>query len=214
MNFHGATLPRGLERTYPHLMTMEAIRGEEFITFGQGDADRQPAHCAVLPFARNVFDPMDFTPVVLDRIPGIERGRRRASSWRCRSCSPAASSTTPRRRRGWRRPPDYVVQFLRGVPSIWDDTKFVGGFPGRDVTLARLGDGKWYVAGINADDAEKALTLDLSDVPAAKTGQLIADGGGDGLGFGEKQVELDDDRTLKITLRPRGGFVAVFDAAP
>ena len=71
VNFHGATLPRGWHRTYPNLMTVEAIKGEEFITFEQVNADRQPSHCAVIPFTRNVYDPMDFTPMVLDSIPNI-----------------------------------------------------------------------------------------------------------------------------------------------
>ena len=62
VNFHGATLPRGWERTYPNLMTMEAVRGLEYVTFGQDNADAEPSHAAMLPFTRNVFDPMDFTP--------------------------------------------------------------------------------------------------------------------------------------------------------
>jgi hypothetical protein len=73
VNFHGAILPRGWQRTYPNLLTTEAIKGEEFITFEQAIADLQPSHCAILPFARNVFDPMDFTPMVLDAIPNIKR---------------------------------------------------------------------------------------------------------------------------------------------
>ena len=68
MNFHGATLPRGWERTYPNLMTMEAIRGLEFVTFEQKNADEEPSHAAMLPFTRNVFDPMDFTPMNLYKI--------------------------------------------------------------------------------------------------------------------------------------------------
>ena len=58
-------------------MTMEAIRGFEFVTFEQANADRQPSHCAMLPFTRNVFDPMDFTPVCLDKLP---RGTRRTTA--------------------------------------------------------------------------------------------------------------------------------------
>ncbi|HMP85034.1 MAG TPA: glycoside hydrolase family 97 catalytic domain-containing protein, partial [Verrucomicrobiota bacterium] len=73
MNFHGATLPRGWQRTYPHLMTMESIRGLEFYTFEQPNADKAPAHGTMLPFTRNVFDPMDFTPVVFDKINRIQR---------------------------------------------------------------------------------------------------------------------------------------------
>ena len=214
LNFHGATLPRGLQRTYPHLMTMEAIRGEEFVTFGQGDADRQPAHAALLPFTRNVFDPMDFTPVVLDQLPGLERRTTGAFELALSVLFTSGIQHYAETPAGMAKAPGYVKQLLRDVPSVWDDTKFVGGFPGKDVTLARLGGGRWYVAGINADDAEKTLTLDLRDVPCAATGRLVTDGGGDGLGFGERQIELGDGRTLAVTLRPRGGFVAVFDAAP
>lgn len=75
VNFHGTTLPRGWQRTYPNLMTAEAIRGLEYITFEQKDADQQPSHCAMLPFTRNLFDPMDFTPVVLDKLPGGKKRR-------------------------------------------------------------------------------------------------------------------------------------------
>src|SRR3989304_8919383 len=65
INFHGATLPRGWQRTYPNLMTMEAIRGLEFVTFEQRNADREATHAAMLPFTRNAVDPRGFTPVVL-----------------------------------------------------------------------------------------------------------------------------------------------------
>lgn len=78
VNFHGTTLPRGWQRTYPHLMTMESVKGFEMITFEQAFADRVPAHCAVLPFTRNVFDPMDFTPMSLDEIPNIDRRTSKA----------------------------------------------------------------------------------------------------------------------------------------
>ena len=57
VNFHGATLPRGWHRTYPNLMSAEAVHGMEMVTFGQEAADEQPSHCTVLPFTRNVFDP-------------------------------------------------------------------------------------------------------------------------------------------------------------
>ena len=77
INFHGTTLPRGLERTYPNLMTAEAIKGLEYITMTQPVADQEPSHAAMLPFTRNVFDPMDFTPVVLDKLP---RNRQRRTT--------------------------------------------------------------------------------------------------------------------------------------
>jgi hypothetical protein len=68
VNFHGATLPRGWARTYPHLMSTEAIKGFEMVTFNQRDADAEATHCTMLPFTRNAFDPMDFTPMNLYKI--------------------------------------------------------------------------------------------------------------------------------------------------
>jgi alpha-glucosidase len=73
VNFHGCTFPRGWYRTFPNLVSMEAIRGEEFVTFGQDFADQQPSHCAIIPFTRNLFDPMDFTPINFSGIPNIKR---------------------------------------------------------------------------------------------------------------------------------------------
>ena len=76
VNFHGATLPRGWTRTYPNLMTAEAVRGLEYTTFEQKDEDAVLRHAAMLPFARNLFDPMDFTPMVFGDIPKIRRVTR------------------------------------------------------------------------------------------------------------------------------------------
>ena len=71
VDFHGCPFPRGWYRTYPNLISMEAIRGEEYVTFEQFFADQQPSHCTVIPFTRNLFDPMDFTPVNFSGIPHI-----------------------------------------------------------------------------------------------------------------------------------------------
>ena len=131
-------------------MTVEAIRGEEFITFNQADADRQPSHAAMLPFTRNVFDPMDFTPVVLDAIPNIERRTTPAFELALSVVFTSGIQHYAETPEGMAKAPAYVKQFLRGVPSVWEESKFIAGFPGREVVMARLGGGKWYVAGITA----------------------------------------------------------------
>ena len=73
LNFHGATLPSGLQRTYPNFMTAEAVFGYEMITFGQQSANREPEHAVMSALVRNAFDPMDFTPMNLYKIPRIKR---------------------------------------------------------------------------------------------------------------------------------------------
>jgi len=209
MNFHGATLPRGWERTYPHLMTMEAVRGLEYVTFGQANADREATHAAMLPFTRNVFDPMDFTPMVLDRIPGIERRTTSAFELALAVLFTSGIQHYAEIPEGMAKAPDYVRDFLRHLPAGWDDIRFLDGFPGRYVVLARQGGGRWYVAGINAEETPRTLSLDLGDLAPRGTGTLITDGAGGNLSFARSTVTLAAGSRLELTLPPRGGFVLV-----
>jgi alpha-glucosidase len=210
MNFHGATLPRGWGRTYPHLMTMEAVKGFEFITFEQANADQEPVFATVLPFARNIFDPMDFTPVCLDKTGKTKLRTTAAFELALSVLFTSGVQHYPDLPTAMTKVPDYVKDFLRHVPSVWEDTKFLDGYPGKYVALARFGEGRWFVTGINGEGAPKMLTLDLSVLSAIKgTGNLISDG--DDRRFQRKPVTLGADRKLSVTLEPHGGFVLVLD---
>lgn len=209
INFHGCTLPRGWQRTYPNLMTMESVRGLEFITFDQGNADRAPTHMAMQPFTRNVFDPMDFTPVVLDRIN--DRIARRTSPAFELALSVLFTSGLQHYGEipaGMAKMPGYVKAFLKQVPSIWDDVRFIDGVPGKYVVMARQGNGRWFVAGINAEDHEKMLQLDLRGL-GVKKGMLIFDG--DDAGFAQRSVKVVLSGKLALKLPANGGFVLQFD---
>jgi alpha-glucosidase len=210
MNFHGATLPRGWQRTYPNLMTMEAIRGLEYITFEQKNADEEPTHAATLPFTRNVFDPMDFTPMVLDHINRIQRRTTSAFELALSVLFTSGIQHYAEIPEGMAKAPDYVREFIKGVPSVWDDTKFLDGYPGKFVVLARKGDGHWYVTGINGEDTAKKLTLDLSELRTSQSGTLITDGDGGNLSFREEKINLASGKKLEVTLQSHGGFVLVF----
>ncbi len=212
MNFHGATLPRGWERTYPNLMTMEAIKGEEFITFAQDNANEEPTHAPMLPFTRNVFDPMDFTPMALDKINNrVQRKTTSAFELALSVLFVSGIQHYAEIPDGMAKAPYYVQEFLRNVPSIWDDTKFLDGFPGKYVVLARKGDGKWFVAGINGEDSPKKLTLDLSELGKNKIGTLITDGTDENLSFKQEKIKVSADKKFEITIRPHGGFVMVLN---
>ncbi|HTY86828.1 MAG TPA: glycoside hydrolase family 97 catalytic domain-containing protein [Candidatus Acidoferrum sp.] len=207
MNFHGATLPRGWQRTYPNLMTMEAIRGLEYCTFEQANADQEPTHATLLPFTRNVFDPMDFTPMVLDRIS--DRIQRRTTSAFELALPVLFTSGVTHYAEipdGMAKAPDYVRNFLKGIPGVWEDTKFIDGYPGKFVVLARRGGGRWYLAGINGEPTERKLQLDLSGL-RVHSGTLIADGNGGNLSFRQEAIQLPADKKVDVTLPPRGGFV-------
>ena len=205
LNFHGATLPRGWQRTYPHLMTMEAVRGLEFVTFEQANADQEPTHAAMLPFTRNVFDPMDFTPMVLDKIKKIERRTTPAFELAQSVLFVSGIQHYAEIPEGMAKAPDYVREFLRGVPSVWDDSRYIAGYPGKQAVFARRGDGRWYVAGINAEAGSKSLEIDLSELGAVRSGTLIADGDGP-LSFRREEVRIGKDGKLRIDVPARGGF--------
>jgi alpha-glucosidase len=213
INFHGCTLPRGWQRTYPHLMTMESIRGLEFITFEQKNADQGPTHMAMLPFTRNIFDPMDFTPVVLDRINKIERRTSSAFELALSVLFTSGIQHYAEIPEGMAKAPDYVRDFLKKVPSVWDDVKFLDGYPGKFAVIARGGDGRWYVAGINADTSAKTIALDLTKLKLRRNaaGTLITDGGSGNLSFDKRAVQAKRGETIEVTLQPNGGFVLTFE---
>ena len=207
VNFHGATLPRGWQRTYPNLMTMESVRGMEYNTFEQANAERGPVLAAMLPFARNVFDPMDFTPVVLDKLPRTER--RSSASFELATAVLFTSGIQHYAEipAGMRKAPPYVREFLKHVPAVWDDVKFVEGFPGEYVVIARRAGKTWYVAGINADNQLRKIKLDLKALGISGQGKLIINGL-DPLGFESFVFPAEKGATSgDIELRGRGGFV-------
>jgi alpha-glucosidase len=210
VNFHGATLPRGWARTYPHLLTTEAIKGFEMVTFNQRDADMQPNHCAMLPFTRNAFDPMDFTPMNLYKIP--TRVKRKTSSAFELGLSVMFLSgiqhfaESPE---GMSHVPEYVQQFLRELPTSWDDVRFLEGYPGKYVVLARKSGNKWYVTGINGEAGERTLQFNPSIFNKNKAA-FITDGDEE-LSFRQETWQLNKGMQKQITMKPNGGFVAVLE---
>jgi len=214
INFHGCTLPRGWQRTYPHLMTMEAIKGLEFITFEQANADEAPMHATMLPFTRNLFDPMDFTPVVLDRINNIERRTSSAFELALSVLFTSGIQHYAEIPDGMAKAPEYVRAFLRDVPGVWDDVVFLDGYPGTFVAVARKAGGRWYVAGINGETTEQKLSLDLTRLKLGQRakGMLITDGDTPGnLSFAQREVAVVSGEKLPLTLAPRGGAVLVIE---
>jgi hypothetical protein len=211
INFHGCTLPRGWQRTYPHLMTMESIRGLEFVTFEQANADRTPPHCTMLPFTRNVFDPMDFTPMVLDRINRIERRTTSAFELALAVLYTSGIQHYAEIPEGMAKTPDYVKEFIQGIPSVWDEVKFLDGYPGRFVVMARQGEGQWYVSGINGEATSRELVLDLGGISGRGTGLLISDGDGGNLSFRRETLRPAPANRMTINLPPKGGFVLRLD---
>lgn len=203
VNFHGATLPRGWTRTWPNLMTMEAVRGMEFTTFEQADEDKMPTHAAMLPFARNLFDPMDFTPMVFGDIPKIKRSSSNGFELATSVLYISGIQHFAEIPEGMATVPAYVKSFLQELPRSWDDSRLVDGYPGQYVVIARRSGDTWYIAGINATNADKALKLDLSFV-GAKQGVIIGDGSAE-REFSQRGIAAG--KKVAVTIKPHGGFV-------
>jgi len=212
VNFHGATLPRGLHRTYPNLMTTEAVFGYEMITFGQASADKAPAHSVMSAIVRNAFDPMDFTPMNLYKIPRIKRVTTPAFELATSVLFLSGIQHYAESPDGMAHVPEYIKVFLRELPDSWDDVKFIDGYPGKLYVVARKTGNRWYVAGINGENIEKTLALDLSFLKNKK-GQLIASGNAtsDEPSFSTTSVTVPASGKINITLKGNDGFVIVLD---
>jgi hypothetical protein len=207
VNFHGATLPRGWHRTWANLMTMESVKGFEFTSFEQRDEDAMPTHVAMLPFARNLFDPMDFTPMVFGDIPNIKRTSSNGFELATSVLMLSGIQHFAERPEGMATAPDYVKDFLRELPRSWDDSRYVDGFPGKYAVIARRAGNTWYIAGINATEAEKTLTLDLS-FAGAGAAVIIGDGEavtGKPSSFSQRSIGAGSKAV--VTIKPHGGFV-------
>ncbi|MBN1763619.1 MAG: glycoside hydrolase family 97 catalytic domain-containing protein [Sedimentisphaerales bacterium] len=208
VNCHGATIPRGWQRTFPNLVTMEAVRGMEYCTFSQDNADRQAWHSCILPFTRNVIGSMDFTPTVFN--PHIRQVKLQTTPGFELATSVIFESgiqhfgLVPDE---YQLMPDFVVEFLQAVPTVWDETHFVDGYPGQYTVIARKSDDVWYIAGINGTKQDKSVTLDLAFVSTDTTMRLITDG--PDRTFTQKTLDRNTTGGIAITIQPYGGFIIV-----
>ncbi len=211
VNFHGATLSRGWERTYPNLMTVEAVRGFEFITFEQGNADKAPAHMAMLPFTRNVFDAMDFTPLSLERLPKIKLRTTPAAELATAVLFTSGIQHYVEIPEGMAKQPDYVREVLKEIPSVWEDSRFLAGYPGKLAVFARRGaDGRWWVAGFNGEGVAKTVEVSLAGLDKKKGASVTVITDGEAEGWTRYDVKVaGKEPVLRVELKPYGGFLAV-----
>lgn len=204
VNFHGCTFPRGWHRTYPNLVSMEAIKGEEYVTFAQGFADNQPSHCTILPFTRNLFDPMDFTPVNFSGIPNIIRRTTGGFEIALSVLFTSGITHIAETPAGMAAQKDFVKEYMSTLPETWDEVKFIDGFPGKFVVMARRKGDRWYIAGINGENNARTLTLNVPFINKKSKGFIITDSD-DKKEFVKK--DIDFSKPVTITLNPYGGFV-------
>jgi len=200
VNFHGATIPRGWQRTYPNLMSTEGVYGAEWYNNVPTFTAKAACHNATLPFTRNVIGPMDYTPCTFSdsQHPHITTN---AHELALTVLYESALQHLADRPESYLAQPREVQQFLSDLPAAWDETRLVSGYPGESVVMARRYGTTWYVAGINGTDAAKTLDTPLDFIPRGEA-MLFADG--EPWAFSRPAV-----LPQTVTCKPRGGFVLV-----
>ncbi|MCF3652358.1 glycoside hydrolase family 97 protein [Synoicihabitans lomoniglobus] len=209
-NFHGATLPRGWERMYPNHMTSEAATASENLVFSQGFCDGEAQRSTIFPFVRNPVAAFDYGPMVLNR----RLSRDQASGTTRRTTDAFQLATTvlfqsPVQHFGLtpnnlEEQPAFVIDFLKTVPTRWDETRFIAGYPGKLAVLARRHEKQWYVAATNGEDEARTVSLSAPFL-AGQTLTLIHDQS-DGSAACD-QITIATDGTFDLALAPRGGAV-------
>lgn len=207
INFHGATIPRGWQRTYPHLMSTEGVLGAEWYNNNGKLTSRAARHNTTLPFIRNVVGSMDYTPCAFSdsQHPHITTDAHELALTVLFESGLQHLADKPE---SFYAQPQQVQQFLGALPTTWDETRLLSGFPGDYVVLARRKGSAWYVAGINGNDEPRTVDIPLNDIKKATRQASTYDDAPEGRGW-QCASRSTSELPLQLTLRARGGFVWV-----
>ena len=211
VNFHGATVPRGWQRTYPNLMSTEGVYGAEWYNNVPTFTNVAASHNTTLPFTRNIIGPMDYTPCTFSdsQHPHITSDAHELALTVLYESALQHLADKPE---SYLVQPQQVQDFFGKLPTTWDETRYVSGYPGESVVLARRSGNTWYVAGINGTNDKKVLDVDLSFISGAKCVQTFADADPTEYQLtGNKGWLITSGNQIpkQIATQPRGGFVLV-----
>lgn len=208
--FHGCTLPRGWETMYPNYVGSEAVLASENLIFDQHHCDVEARNACLHPFIRNAVGCMEFGGVFLNR--RLHRSNAKGTIRRTTDLFQLATAVL------FQNPiqnfalapnnltdaPAICIDFMRSVPTVWDETRLIDGYPGKYIVLARRHGDTWYVAAVNAEAEPRKLTLDLS-ILQDKNIRLYSGGNEPDV----SAVKLKKNGRYNITLQPQDGIVIV-----
>ena len=214
--FHGCTLPRGWERMYPNFISSEAVLASENVIFTTHHAAQEPFELTMHPFCRNTVASMDWGGTIMNRYMSQDNKSRHPrqttdvfemaagimnqAAIQCIAMCPNNLTDIPQ----------FEIDWLKQVPTTWDETRFIDGYPGKYAVLARRSGDKWYIVGLNALKEPLTLTLSLpmfegkeftvySDKPLKKDQK-----------FAEAEMKLgklNKKGQVKVTIQPNGGLI-------
>lgn len=208
--FHGTTMPRGWERMYPNYVGSEAVIASEALIFGQWACDNMSYFASIHPFIRNTTGSMEFGGTFMNK--RFNRGNDGGSIRKTSDVAELAISVlfqnpiqafaiTPN---NLEDAPQICMDFLKGVPTTWDDTVFIDGYPGKYCVLARRHGSTWYVAGVSADAEMSKVKLNLPMLKGKKV-SLYADA--DDRSPLKSDIRVPLNGIIEIPLKRDGGFV-------
>ncbi len=213
--FHGCTLPRGWERMYPNYGASEAVLASENLNFQQHFCDQEAVNAATHPFIRNTMASMDFGGSALNKYwnTGNKKGgsERRTSDVFALATAVLFQSPVPHfalAPNNLSDAPEWAIDFMKEVPVTWDDVRFVDGYPGRYVVMARRHGDKWYLVGVNASD--KPVEIDINSVGIYEAGKTVTVYSDDKTLAGSvKQVKLSPKKKIRFSIPKNGGIVVM-----
>lgn len=209
--FHGATLPRGWERMYPNYVGSEAVIASEMLIFTQDARNKESFYASLHPFIRNSVANMEYGGVFLNKF--LNKGNTKGQERLTTNIFQLATSVLYQNSvqmfalapNNLEDAPAYQLNFLRNVPTTWDETVFLDGYPGKYVVLARRHGDKWYIAGINANKETLKIKLKLPMISAGEELKIYADG--DQLKNGITTSKLKKNQEVEVTIPSNGGVL-------
>ena len=210
--FHGCTLPRGWERMYPNFAASEAVLASENLHFSQGSCDNEAFNATLHPFIRNTVGSMDFGGSALNKYYNADnapRGSRRVTS-DVYALATAVLFQSPVQHfalapNNLTDAPSWAIDFMKEVPTTWDEVRFIDGYPGKYVILARRHGDKWYIAGVNAQKETLKLKVNLPMFSNGEKVKLFSDD--KALQGGVKQIGIGKKQELQLTIPCNGGVL-------
>ena len=212
--FHGCTLPRGWERMYPNFVSSEAVLASENVYFSDYHAKQEPFQLTMHPFCRNAVATMDWGGVIMNKYMSKDNKSRHqrqttdAFELATAFINQAAIQCVAIQPNNLTDLPQTELDFLKELPTTWDETRFIDGYPGKYVVLARRHADRWYIAGLNALEKPLQLSLDLTGY--SDLSQIISD-------VVEKKTKTvstvnnplkkNKKGVVKAEIQPRGGII-------
>ena len=213
--FHGCTLPRGWERMYPNYVSSEAVLASENVYFTREAAQREAFDLTLHPFCRNAVAAMDWGGTLMNHHMARDNKSRHPrfttnvfemaaavviqTSVQCIAIQPNNLSELTQNE----------LDFLRRVPSAWNETKFIAGYPGKYVVIARRSGDKWIVAGLNANNEAISLELELPMFAGQKVTMYYDEPAATEIDAKTalKQLGVDAKGMIKVCIQPNGGII-------